>query len=270
VTVQDPNTGRYVNTDPNGVKRGDQNFAAIGPARLSSEEETQQQIDKGIPPANIVNIDLGTAVQSPSIFGQFQPDYWYSSEHVESLLTLPTNNRTYWYSFTVTVTATLAELRIETPIGSAAANAGQPGNGIQVALYASELGLPAVKLFESSLYDMSSIPSGPLGYTDIPVDLTLPGGKYWIVVASDGVGSGLVAPLGEIRAMYLSSVPRAFREFPALGYTNYVSDVCFTSYIGSAIGVSPIAGALPTVLDVNSYYFQTTTASVMLWARFVS
>jgi hypothetical protein len=234
VTVQDPNTGRYVNTDPNGVKRGDQNFAAIGPARLSSEEETQQQIDKGIPPANIVNIDLGEVTQGASVFGEFHPSFWYTQQQLGTAVGDGVVNKFYANSLLVTVENTLSNFNFYLYAnGNQPAMVGNPYVQIQFAVYSSLYGLPYVKLYESSIYDLATISTGT--YTTVPVDILLPPGKYWIVIANGG-GS---PPAG---------TPPSLRTRQTMTFS--------TSYVGQATD-DPTPTVTSTTISLTTLIFST-------------
>lgn len=254
MTVQDPSTGRYVNTDRNAVKRGDQNFAVIGPARLSSEEETQQQIDKGIPPANIVNIDLGESGQTVNEYGEFHPNLWYTQQNIGINVALDCPNDFIMNSLFASRDFVLNEFVFLLNFGGDASLIGSSQVQFQIGLYTSLYGLPHVKIFESSVYDLATISSGTR--IRVPITLPLSAGKYFVVAAT---GGGADLPSIPQRPIMYHRTNMSGTIFNPAGRAINSSNPSTSSGIGISeftLGVdnstlpSPyVAGAMPNIID---------------------
>lgn len=237
MTTQDRNTGRYVNTDSDAVKRGDQNFAVIGPARLSSEEETQQQIDKGIPPANIVNIDLGETGQTVSPYGEFYPGYYYGQQNTTGSVNNLTALNFYLNALFVAKECTLDELALRLVVAADASYVGASQVQYQMAIYTSLHGLPYAKIYEGQVFDLAALAS--LSYMRDTPNLRLPPGKYFIGAATGG-GTPLSGPL----------------QVPVIRYRTMANSLVFNWGFIDKAATNPGSGAgsipLDTLLFTNA------------------
>lgn len=175
----DANDNKYVNTDPNGVKKGDQNKAVIGPARLSVEEETQQQIDKGINSSYIANINVsGTDTK----LGRLAPTYYHTSEYFGSGTYQPVYGGTYGFMYPVFVgeASAIDGLAVFVEDGLTSVTY-QAYYDTRLGIYDEVKGMPTNLLVETNEFNWGngSITSNTLHVETIPTTV-LKAGRYWL------------------------------------------------------------------------------------------
>jgi hypothetical protein len=248
------------------VKRGDQNFAAIGPARLSSEEETQQQIDKGIPPANIVNIDLGEIGQTVSSYGEFYPGYYYSQQHIALGVSNSTALNFYLNALFIAKQCTLAELAIRLVNAADSSYVGASQVQFQMAIYTSLYGLPYAKIYEGQVFDMATLTT--LSYMRDTPNIVLPPGKYFVGAATGG-GTPLSGPLQTPILRYRSMANSLIHNWGFLdkAATNPGSgagstDLATSLFTNATLPSPYTAGSLPDIIDFSDSAVMAASSNV--------
>lgn len=179
MTVRDPNYGKYVSTDPNGVRKGDQNRVLIGPARLQDEEETQQQVDKGISSTQF-STNLSRADVS---LGKLTPGFWHTSKYLSG----NTQNGTYGfldsgmlYPFFVGEKSYIDALAIYVVDGLAGVDTAK--QAMRLGIYNELDGLPFLLLAETEEFNPAdgSIPDNTFHVEELGAVFTLNPGRYWL------------------------------------------------------------------------------------------
>lgn len=179
MTVRDPNYSKYVDTDRDAVKRGDQNRAVIGPARLEDEEETQQQIDKGIAQASFTS----TVLQGNISLGKLTPGYWHTSKYLTGDNKNPTytsRDSGFLYPFLITETSTIDALAIYVVDGLALLDTAS--QAMRLGIYNEVDGLPFLLLMETDEFNPAdgSIPDNTFHVEEFGAELELKPGRYWL------------------------------------------------------------------------------------------
>jgi hypothetical protein len=177
----DERGSKYVNTGKDSVKRGDQNTAIIGPARLSAEEESEQTVDRGVSAANIINIPASASTK----LGRFAPGYWYQPDGTGSAV-----NNAFPHSSGYAIPFMVYEASIIDAIGMVVSDGtagGVTGPGdyyrTRIGIYSEVEGIPTNLVVQTAQfsYGDGTIPNGTL-YKDTSIAATvLIPGRYWLV-----------------------------------------------------------------------------------------
>lgn len=244
MTVRDPNDDKYVATTPNAVKKGDQNTAVIGPARVQDEEETQQQIDKGVAQASFTS----SVLQGKVKLGQLAPDYWHTSKY----LTGTTLNSTYTftdsgllYPILVTETSTIDAMAIYVVTGTATVF--QNEQAMRLGIYNEVDGLPFLLLMETNEFNPAngSIPNNTFHIEEFGASLELRPGRYWLARRRKNNSIGASGTLARAHGRTIHKT--GFIVHSILSTNIASEDGGF--YFNWADGTT----SLPAVFDINDY-----------------
>lgn len=245
MTVRDPNYGKYVSTDPSGVKKGDQNKAVIGPARLQDEEEVQQQVDKGIAATQFsTNLAQGNVR-----LGQLTPDFWHTSKYLSGA----TANGVYGfthsgllYPFFVGQKSYIDALAIYVVDGLAGVDTTK--HAMRLGIYNELDGLPYLLLTETEEFNPAdgSIADNTFHVEELGAVFTLNPGRYWLARKRkyNSVGSSS----GNNASAHTRAMNRGVLEIDS-------SFIGTTSRYGGINMAWPNDGftSMPAIFDINDY-----------------
>lgn len=194
MTIQDPNTGRYVNTDRDAVKRGDQNFAVIGPARLETEEEVQQQVDKGIS-STVFNASVSGGKVT---LGSFAPGYWHTSKYLSGS-TVNGNYGSFQHSgllYPIFIGQTSSVDALAIYVVSGLAGTDTTKQAMRMGIYNEVNGLPYLLIAETNEFNPAdgSIADNTFYVESLGATYELAPGRYWLARKRKYNAIGAISP----------------------------------------------------------------------------